>query len=130
MKNCPCNPKKEYKDCCAIIHKDISQATTAEQMMRSRYSAFVLSDVAYLQRSHLSSLRPNKQQAKDLEKWTKSVNWIKLNVLNTTDGLENDTTGTVEFKAFYLQKGKVQVLHEVSRFCKENDHWVYQDQIG
>lgn len=129
MKNCPCNPTKEYKDCCAIVHKDISKATTAQQLMRSRYSAFVRGDVAYLQRSHFSDLRPNKKQAKDIEKWAKSVTWIKLDVLKTTDGLENDTTGTVEFKAFYLEEGEMQVIHELSRFCKENNHWVYQDQI-
>ena len=39
---CPCNTDKEYKDCCLKAHKNILSVTTAEQLMRSRYSAFVL----------------------------------------------------------------------------------------
>jgi SEC-C motif-containing protein len=126
---CPCNPYRLYENCCAKAHHDILQVTTAEQLMRSRYSAFVLCNIAYLQDSHHSSKRPGKKEAQQIENWTNSVNWIKLVVLQTTKGLEKDSIGNVEFKAFYMENNKVQVIYENSRFCKENGHWVYLDAL-
>ena len=115
---CPCNPAKKYSECCQKAHQNINTVTTAEQLMRSRYSAFVLANVNYLQKSHHSTTRPNKQEKRDIEKWTKSVNWLQLEILNTTED-------TVEFKASFKENGSVQVIHENSKFCKENNHWVY-----
>ena len=126
---CPCNPTQLYKSCCHIAHHNINDVRTAEQLMRSRYSAFVLGNVDYLQRSHHSSQRLNAKETREIEQWTQSVNWIKLEVIQTNAGLENDTTGTVEFKAFYMENSRVEVIHEHSRFCKENGHWVYLDAI-
>ena len=126
---CPCHPNQLYKSCCAIAHHNINDVTTAQQLMRSRYSAFVLGNIDYLQRSHYSKNRPSKKEAREIQQWTKSVQWIKLEVLQTSDGLENDTTGTVVFKAYYMENGKVEVIHEHSRFRKENGHWVYLDAV-
>ncbi|MDV7187427.1 YchJ family metal-binding protein [Lutibacter sp. TH_r2] len=115
---CPCNPEKDYKNCCQIAHKNINSATTAEQLMRSRYSAFVLANIDYLQKSHHSSTRPTKKEKREIEKWTTSVNWLKLEVLNST-------SDTVEFKAYFMENGSINVIHENSKFVKENGHWVY-----
>ncbi|EAS19789.1 conserved hypothetical protein [Flavobacteria bacterium BBFL7] len=128
--NCPCDSQRLYKNCCAIAHHQIKDVNTAQQLMRSRYSAFVMSDIDYLQRSHHSSQRPSGKEARDIKKWTQSVNWIKLEILQTNDGLEKDVTGTVEFKAYFMENGRVEVIHEHSRFCKENGHWVYLDALA
>tara|TARA_R110001583_G_scaffold14849_6_gene61795 strand:+ start:20 stop:325 length:306 start_codon:yes stop_codon:yes gene_type:complete len=93
--------------------------------MRSRYSAFVLANIDYLQKSHHSKTRPSKKENRDIEKWTKSVKWLKLEVLKTTKGIANDTIGTVEFKAFFMENGAINVIHENSKFSIENNHWVY-----
>ena len=122
---CPCNPTKTYKECCEKAHKNIASVTTAEQLMRSRYSAFVLANINYLHQSHHSSTRPSKRENKDIEQWTKSVHWLKLEVLKTANGTPNDTTGTVEFNAFFMENSSVNSIHENSIFCKENNHWVY-----
>ena len=97
--------------------------TSAEELMRSRYSAFVLANIEYLQKSHHSTTRPSKREKKEIEKWTKSVNWLKLEVLNTI-------RDTVEFKAFFMENGAVNVIHENSKFCKQNNHWVYLGANG
>lgn len=115
---CPCNPEKKYSECCQKAHQNINSVTTAEKLMRSRYSAFVLANTKYLQKSHHSTTRLTKQENRDLEKWTKSVNWIKLEILNTTEN-------TVEFKAFFKENGMTNYIHENSKFCIENEHWVY-----
>ncbi|WP_291870553.1 YchJ family metal-binding protein [Maribacter sp.] len=123
-KNCFCGSLKSFTDCCEKIHNDILQAKTAEQLMRSRYSAFVKANGDYLMQSHHSSTRPIKDK-KAIIDWAKSVSWIKLEVLETSNGQVDDTEGTVFFKAFYYENGKVNSIDEKSTFVKENNHWVY-----
>ncbi len=115
---CPCNPNKKYKDCCQKAHNDINTVISPEQLMRSRYTAFVLAKIDYLQISHHTSTRPSKKEKKELLKWTKSVDWVKLEVIHVTNK-------TVEFKAFFMENGKLDIIHETSFFIKENSHWVY-----
>ncbi|WP_282122795.1 YchJ family protein [Algibacter mikhailovii] len=122
--NCYCGNLKDYVNCCEKIHKDLTNAKTAEQLMRSRYSAFVLANGDFLMKSHHSKTRPTSEK-KAIIAWAKSVNWIKLEIIDTTMGLENDTNGTVTFNAYFYQHGKVDVIHEKSAFKKENKHWKY-----
>lgn len=124
---CPCNPNIEYKLCCGRIHNDIHMANTAEELMRSRYSAFALANIDYLQKSHHSKKRPSKREKKEILAWTKSVTWVKLDVLASTEGKLSDSNGTVEFKAFFIENGNLEFIHENSKFYKENNHWVYFD---
>ncbi len=44
---CPCGLPDPYADCCGPLHDGRAQAVTAEQLMRSRYSAFVVGGGAY-----------------------------------------------------------------------------------
>lgn len=74
--------------------------------------------------SHHSSTRPVKER-KSIEKWAKSVKWIGLTILNTFRGEADDEIGYVEFKAFYLENGKPEHIHEKSFFQRENEAWVY-----
>ena len=118
--NCPCNPKKLYKDCCKKAHNNIEHVISAEQLMRSRYSAFVLADIKYLGKSHHSSTRLSEKEYKELERWTKSVKWVKLEIINAAKD-------TVRFNAFFIENGSLESIQENSSFCKENNHWVYLD---
>ena len=70
---CPCNPSKNYIDCCEKAHLNIVSVNTAEELMRSRYSAFVLGNIKYLHQSHHSASRPSKSENKEIEKWAKSM---------------------------------------------------------
>lgn len=121
---CYCGNNKTYQDCCEVFHKNSGKTETAEQLMRSRYSAFVLGNGDYLMQSHHASTRPIKEK-KEIIKWAKSVQWIKLEVLETSKGNKNDTDGTVTFNAYFYEHGKVNVIHEKSAFIKENNHWTY-----
>ena len=122
--DCYCGSLKSYSNCCEKAHKNIAEALTAEQLMRSRYSAFVLADGDYLMHSHHSTTRPT-QEKKAIVKWAKSVQWIKLEVINTSKGQPNDTEGTVTFNAYFYENGKVDIIHEKSAFIKENNNWKY-----
>ncbi|MCK0144213.1 Sec-C motif domain protein [Arenibacter sp. F26102] len=122
--NCPCGSNNFYVQCCERAHKDLSKVTTAEQLMRSRYSAFVLGNGNYLMDSHHSNTRPLKEK-KSIESWAKSVSWIRLEILNTEKGGIIDQKGTVTFNAYFFENGKVEVIHEKSGFVKENGLWMY-----
>ncbi len=122
--NCPCGRPKTYAECCEKIHSDILKAITAEDLMRSRYSAFVLANGDYLMQSHHSSTRPISEK-KEIIRWAKSVKWVRLEVLNSTKGTSNDNVGIVEFKAYFKEGFVTTYIHENSYFTKENGNWVY-----
>lgn len=87
--------------------------------MRSRYSAFVKLDADYLLRSWHPATRP---ESLDFEP---GLRWEGLEIVRTADGSEGDKKGVVEFRAGYVQDGQRGELHEVSRFVRHDDAWVY-----
>ncbi|WP_010136609.1 YchJ family protein [Ochrovirga pacifica] len=121
---CACGSNQSYKSCCEPIHQNIHLAKTPEQLMRSRYTAYVLGNVDYLLQSHHSSTRPIRER-EEIVIWAKSVTWLRLEVLKKSEPLKNE--GFVTFKAFFLENGQQQVIYEISRFVKENGHWTYID---
>ena len=116
---CPCLSGEQYEQCCGIFHRGEAEAPTAEQLMRSRYSAFAVRDAGYLLRTWHPSGRP----------WTLSLDpalrWIRLAILETRDGGIFDATGTVQFRAMYVQQGQRGVLAETSRFVRHDRQWTY-----
>lgn len=124
INNCPCGQDKTYANCCQIIHLDSSKATTAEQLMRSRFVAFTKGMGDYLLASHHSSTRPVDQMPQ-IVKWANSVDWLNLEILETTNGKMGDVSGTVKFKANFVQAKKPDFILENSQFVKENGCWVY-----
>lgn len=126
--NCPCGSGKPANDCCLPIIKGRKPAQTAEELMRSRYSAFTLADGAYLMKSHHPETRPSGQR-REIEAWAKSVQWMGLSVLDRAGGGPSDATGMVEFRALYLEVGKMEQIHEKSHFKKVNGEWFYHSGL-
>src|SRR5690606_27728701 len=100
MIECPCGTKKMYSECCQKAHIAPAFILTAEELMRSRYTAFTMINGTYLVDTHHSSTRHNVDKD-DLEAWSKSVKWLRLEILNSSNGKETDSHGTVEFKAYF-----------------------------
>lgn len=118
---CPCGSGRAYDACCAIHHGGMP-APTAEALMRSRYTAFVLRLEDYLYATWHQSTRPKGLRL--LNEDPPPV-WLGLDVKGrTTDG----DTATVEFVAKYrLGGGSVIRMHETSRFVREGGRWYYVD---
>ncbi len=120
---CPCNSGQTYDACCGIYHRDIAAATTAEALMRSRYTAYSRLDEAYILRTWHPSTRPPSV----ILKVAPAPKWLGLEILGVEAGSTDDRSGTVEFIARYKLNGKASRLHEKSRFVKDNGHWYYVD---
>lgn len=119
---CPCGSALAYADCCARFHGGALHlhAPTAEALMRSRYSAFVRGDHAYL----LATWHPSTRPAM-LEPDPPGLKWLGLDVRRHTP--HDDTHATVEFVARSKLGGRAQRLHEISRFVREDGRWFYVD---
>ncbi|XAS67252.1 YchJ family protein [Micrococcaceae bacterium Sec5.7] len=121
--NCPCLSGEPYADCCGRFHSGDADALTAEQLMRSRYTAFVLLDADYLLRTWHPSTRPSEL---DLDP---GMEWRQLDIESTGHGGPLDTEGTVEFKAHFRHDGERGVHHETSRFLRVDRRWYYLDAV-
>lgn len=118
---CPCNSGLSYSSCCEPIIGGNKYAVTAKALMRSRYTAYVVKDVDYLLKTWHISKRPAKMVSAEIP------GWYSLRIVRTEAGDESDTHGVVEFKARTVYKNKIRTFHEVSRFVKENNQWLYVD---
>lgn len=123
---CPCDSGLSYTQCCQAYHLGKAVATTAEQLMRSRYSAFVVGDSDYLLKTlHPKSRRENS--AAELAESIAAQHWLQLNIVDSVAGGKNDRDGIVEFVAGYEADGQQAYLHERSRFEKIDGSWYYLD---
>jgi SEC-C motif domain protein len=118
---CPCLSGEQYSECCGRFHRGDADAATAEQLMRSRYSAFVVLDRDYLLRTWHPDTRP---AVLDLDP---HIGWRRLDILATRRGGPLDTEGTVEFAAHYRSDGERGVQRENSRFLRIDRRWYYLD---
>jgi len=126
MTNCPCGSGLEFNTCCGPYVDGAKAAPTAEALMRSRYTAFTLGNLAYLK----STLSKAEQADFDMtEEDLAASSWQSLDIKDLEAGLEGDERGVVEFVARYKASGTQHVLHERSTFCREDGRWVYESSI-
>ena len=118
---CPCGNGKPYLSCCQPYIEQSSDAPTAEALMRSRYTAFVLLKEDYLRYSWHPDFCPKNIHLNG------NTQWLGLKIISTVAGDTGDETGEVEFVARSKLNGKATRLHENSRFSRYENHWVYLD---
>ena len=114
---CPCGSSLSYEDCCGRFHAGES-APDAVSLMRSRYSAFVKKDAAYLLRTWDPSTRP---QSLTLDE---TIKWLGLNILGSS---QQGDQARVRFVARGKINGRAFTQSELSRFVRRNDQWYYLD---
>ncbi len=128
MNNCPCGRLKSYAECCGLVHQHISNAETAEDLMRSRYTAFTMGLGDFLIEScHSETRRPETKD--QLLEWAEGLEWLGLDVVRRKKGQAEDDEGMVEFKAHYKENRKIRVLHQRAKFLREYGHWTYHSMV-
>lgn len=117
---CPCGSAQRYADCCAPLHEG-NAAPTAEALMRSRYSAYVLGLEPYLLATWHAASRPAQLGLAEDDQ----PQWLGLTV-RRHEATSADSA-IVEFVARYKTGGRAHRLHETSRFIREDGRWYYVD---
>ena len=121
---CPCGAGV-YSRCCGPLHRGEKKASSAEQLMRSRYSAFARGEIDYLMATHPEPDVPVQQRRRALELSCRQTRWLGLTVLAVSGGGPRDLEGTVQFEARY----RGGVLKETSLFARRGGDqagdWLY-----
>ena len=122
---CPCGSGNYYPACCGVYLDGAMKPTTAEQLMRSRYCAFVMRREDYLLATWHATTRPHALHLLH----EKQPQWLGLTVIRAQAGSAKDNEGVVEFVVRYRINGMAMRLHEVSRFVRESNWWYYVDGV-
>jgi len=109
-----------YADCCGRFHVGRAVAPTAEALMRSRYSAYVLDQLDYLLATWHASTRPALLMPNE-----PGLRWLGLSVKAHTQ--QDESHAKVAFVARSKLAGRAHRLQEVSRFVREDGRWFYLD---
>ena len=125
MKECHCGSGIDYGQCCGPYLAGEKQPPTAEALMRSRYTAYVVEDYSYVLRTCHSSTRPDDDEFDD----STPVKWTGLEIIETGAGGEGDDEGTVEFIARYQGPHGILGMHEKGSFVREDGQWFYLDGV-
>lgn len=114
-----------YEACCHVFISGKAQPTTAEQLMRSRYTAYTLAEVDYIIHTTHPSTR-SQYNSIAVKEWAVSSTWKKLEIISRDKGASEDAIGYVEFKAYYSNEaGKDYIHHEYSTFKKVDGNWFF-----
>jgi SEC-C motif-containing protein len=115
---CPCG-NNNYASCCGRFIERDALPHTAEELMRSRYTAYTQHNEHYLKATWYPATRPADAVAQD-----DGMKWLGLDVRrHVADG----DKATVEFIARYKIAGRAHRLHEISNFVREEGRWFYVD---
>ena len=111
-----------FGECCSPLLQGKQFAVDAEALMRSRYTAYVLGDLAYLRSSwHPTTCPPDLSL-------DEAVQWLGLKIERYHP--ISATEAEVVFVARYHSHGRTYRLHEHSRFVCEQGRWLYLDALN
>jgi SEC-C motif-containing protein len=126
MESCPCGSGQAFGDCCEPLIQGKKYAQTAEDLLRSRYTAHVITDVDYIYDTTHPAQRRNVDRDR-VAAWSRKSEWLGLEIIQTQAGQPSDDSGTVEFIARYREKGKTMEHREIAEFKKHESRWFFFD---
>lgn len=127
---CPCGSDLSYQTCCSPLHKNEQKAATAQALMRSRYSAYVVHDADYLIATWHSDCQAQLFKS-EIESGFEKTQWLGLHVIACENGSHPDEA-FVEFSACFIERNNEdkQLIHERSRFLRIDNEWFYIDGVN
>jgi SEC-C motif-containing protein len=112
--------------CCGRYIDGRELPPTAEALMRSRYTAYVLEKIDYIVESHNPATR-SEVDPDGARNWSRAAEWHGLEISATEAGGDSDEEGVVEFVARYEMDGRMIHHRERATFQKINKRWFYLD---
>ena len=117
---CPCGSGRSFAECCEPVINGTRESETAEELLRARYSAFVVGEIDFIVASTHSSTRKEIDLA-FVRDWSETSTWHGLEILETKP--VNDDKTLVSFECRFTQKGADQTHREKSLFEREDGQW-------
>ncbi|AUC88737.1 MAG: zinc chelation protein SecC [Alteromonas sp.] len=121
---CFCCSTSSYEHCCAPFISGTDSPQTAEQLMRSRFTAYAIKQYDYVRDTYSEEKRQGIT-SENLESSASGAHWFALKVHTSTHS--KPSSDTVEFTAYYFENKHLFQLHETSRFIIEGGLWRYHD---
>jgi SEC-C motif-containing protein len=123
---CPCGTSMLLQECCGRFHAG-AIPRTAEELMRSRYSAYALGLVDYIiDTTHKAS----PHRVSDLSRWREELklfsNETKFEGLKILEFIDGARSASVTFRATLKHGAKDVSFTEKSAFAREGDRWFYK----
>ena len=125
-KQCSCGSNSTYLQCCGQFIDGLSLPITPEALMRSRYTAYTLADIAYIKKTMRGKATIGFDET-EAGHWASSVYWLGITVLQSRPHATDTSNGHVEFIAKYLDKNTIRTIHEISEFHQIDGIWFYID---
>lgn len=127
MSVCPCGSGTDFDRCCGRFLNDGEEPTTAELLMRARYTAHTRGEMDFVKRTHHPETVQDFDE-KGARAWANDSTWLGLEIVAVEGGQAADDSGTIEFIArFEDAEGASHEHHEVSDFRKVDGSWRFHD---
>ena len=117
---CSCGSGRRYDDCCGPLLAGTRAAATAEELMRSRFTAHVACDYPYLHRTY----GPTAKLPFIGEEDPSTLAWTRL-VVHAHEPGGNPDTAFVDFSAYFVDEAGEHALQEKSEFQRSEGRWLY-----
>lgn len=118
VEKCYCGSDLSFELCCQPFLNNKAMPDSAEKLMRSRYSAYVVANAKYI----LDTTHPKTRHfhsKKAILQWSKENTWEKLEIILSE-------TNRVIFKAYFKDSDENKQIHyENSLFEKLGDKLYY-----
>lgn len=98
--------------------------STAEALMRSRYTAYVIGNIDYVLDTTLPSMKDGVN-VDATRSWSEDSTWKGLTVHSAEKGTADDEFGYVDFTAMYIYLNETKEHREQAFFKKEDDRWYF-----
>jgi SEC-C motif domain protein len=126
MASCPCGSGASYESCCGQYISGKAKAPTAEALMRSRYSAYVMHAIGYIVDTCVDK-GEDSINVEETKRWSEDSDWKGLEILRAEKGGPSDSEGVVEFIASYVMDGRLENHHEIATFKKSSGGWLFEN---
>lgn len=127
LDTCPCGSTLPLAQCCGPLHAG-QPAASAEALMRSRYAAYVLGRIDYLQATTL----PAQQATLDLDgirAWSLGSTWLGLEVRHSELLGGQPEHARVTFVARWHDDDGEHAHQERSAFVQRDGRWYFIDPL-
>lgn len=127
-KDCPCCSGRGFDSCCGPLLEGAREASTAEELLRSRYTAFTRADLAYIRRTRHPRSSTDFDE-KSVRGWAEGSRWHGLEIGKISGGQEGDDRGAIDFVARFTDResGERKAHEERALFVRQDGRWLFVD---